>query len=160
MPRLRRPPSYRLHKARGCAVVTIDGRNHYLGKHGSEESCKLYEQLIAAWKARSFRPAPSKAIKATNEPKLMIELCAAYMAHANTYYVKAGKATGAIYGIRALVKLLTEHCGHVVASEFNSAHVHQLLDVMVAAKLARPYINEHLGRLKRIRRCVASSTIL
>jgi len=31
MPRTSRPPSYRLHKARKCAVVTIHGRNHYLG---------------------------------------------------------------------------------------------------------------------------------
>ena len=32
------PPSYCLHKASGCAVVRIDGRNRYLGPHGSPES--------------------------------------------------------------------------------------------------------------------------
>jgi hypothetical protein len=31
MPKKNSPPSYRLHKARNCAVVTIAGRNHYLG---------------------------------------------------------------------------------------------------------------------------------
>ena len=32
------PPSYRLHKARNCAVVTLGGRNYYLGPYGSPES--------------------------------------------------------------------------------------------------------------------------
>jgi hypothetical protein len=31
-------PSYRLYKRTGQAVVTIDGRDHYLGEHGSPES--------------------------------------------------------------------------------------------------------------------------
>ncbi len=35
MPKKNSPPSYRLHEARNCAVVTIAGRNHYLGAHGS-----------------------------------------------------------------------------------------------------------------------------
>ena len=35
MPTSKRPPSYRLHKARNCAVVTINGKNHYLGPYGS-----------------------------------------------------------------------------------------------------------------------------
>ena len=38
MPRKKSPPSYRLHKARNCAVVTIDGQNHYLGAYGSPDS--------------------------------------------------------------------------------------------------------------------------
>jgi len=36
MPRLTgKIPAYRLHKARNLAVVTLDGRNHYLGPFGS-----------------------------------------------------------------------------------------------------------------------------
>ena len=31
MARPKSQPSYRHHKARNCAVVTIDGKNHYLG---------------------------------------------------------------------------------------------------------------------------------
>jgi hypothetical protein len=36
--RPRRQPSCRLHKARNCAVVTIHGKNHYLGPYDSPES--------------------------------------------------------------------------------------------------------------------------
>jgi hypothetical protein len=38
MPRAPRKPSYRLHKRTGQAVVTIDGKDIYLGKHGSRPS--------------------------------------------------------------------------------------------------------------------------
>jgi hypothetical protein len=46
MPRKRNlsPPSYCLHKASGRAVVRIDGRDRYLGPHGSPESHAEYER--------------------------------------------------------------------------------------------------------------------
>ena len=34
--KLRKPPTYRLHKPTGQAVVRIDGHDFYLGKHGTE----------------------------------------------------------------------------------------------------------------------------
>ena len=37
MPRLVRTlPKYRKHKASGQAVVTLNGRDHYLGPHGTQ----------------------------------------------------------------------------------------------------------------------------
>jgi len=61
MPRTNRPPAYRLHKARNAAVVTITGKNHYLGPYGSPESYERYAQLIAEWRrnGRQVLPAPS-----------------------------------------------------------------------------------------------------
>jgi len=50
-PRPQRQPTYRLHKARGCAVVTINGNDHYLGKYNSPESHEKYARLIAEWQA-------------------------------------------------------------------------------------------------------------
>ncbi len=35
-------PSYRLHRAKGLAVVTIRGHDIYLGKYGSPESHAEY----------------------------------------------------------------------------------------------------------------------
>ena len=51
MPRTKSPPTYRLHKPRQCAVVTINGKNHYLGPYGSPESYEQYARLIAQWQA-------------------------------------------------------------------------------------------------------------
>jgi hypothetical protein len=45
-------PKYRHHKARNCAVVTINGRDYYLGPFGSPESQEKYEQLLRAWRQR------------------------------------------------------------------------------------------------------------
>ena len=43
-----KPPSYRLHKASQQAVVTIKGKDHYLGPWMSPESRLKYERLITA----------------------------------------------------------------------------------------------------------------
>ncbi len=56
MPRLlQKTPSYRLHRSDGRAVVTIDGRDVYLGKHGSPASMAEYDRLIAEWLANGRR---------------------------------------------------------------------------------------------------------
>ena len=38
MRRRKNLPSYRLHKPTGQAVVTLNGKDHYLGRHGTRES--------------------------------------------------------------------------------------------------------------------------
>ena len=48
-------PKYRLHKATGCAVVTLDGRDIYLGRHGTAESRAKYDELVARWLANGRR---------------------------------------------------------------------------------------------------------
>ena len=47
----RRIPKYRHHKARNLAVVRIDGKDHYLGRFGSEPSRAKYHRLLAGWRA-------------------------------------------------------------------------------------------------------------
>jgi hypothetical protein len=42
-----RLPSYRLHKGSGQAFVQVQGRRHYLGKHGAAESHERYDRAIA-----------------------------------------------------------------------------------------------------------------
>lgn len=42
-----RPPKYRLHKAKGLAVVTLNGHDHYLGKFNSAASKEAYRRLVA-----------------------------------------------------------------------------------------------------------------
>ena len=51
----KRVPTYRHHKPSGQAVVTLDGRDHYLGKHGTEASKQEYDRLIAEWLASGRR---------------------------------------------------------------------------------------------------------
>ena len=44
-------PKYRKHKASGQAVVTLAGRDHYLGPHGTAISKKEYDRLVREWLA-------------------------------------------------------------------------------------------------------------
>ncbi len=47
MPRLiHQNPTYRKHRATGQAVVTLDGRDFYLGPHGTKASRAEYDRLI------------------------------------------------------------------------------------------------------------------
>ena len=51
-----RIPKYRLHKASGQAVVTLSGRDVYLGKHGSEESHARYHEEVSHWQLQAALP--------------------------------------------------------------------------------------------------------
>jgi len=44
-----RVPIYWWHKASGQAVVTLDGRDYYLGAFGSPESRAEYERVTGEW---------------------------------------------------------------------------------------------------------------
>ena len=75
--RARKVPSYCLHKASGKAVVRLDGRDVYLGKHGSPESHEKYERAIAEWRIghngsavppdRSIAPNPENTVLTVNQ---------------------------------------------------------------------------------------------
>ena len=54
--RTRSVPSYRLHKPSGRAVVTLNGRDHYLGPWNSPESSAEYDRLVGEWLAARQAP--------------------------------------------------------------------------------------------------------
>jgi hypothetical protein len=50
MPRLTASnPKYQKHRASGQAVVTLDGRDFYLGPHGTQASRDEYDRLVGEW---------------------------------------------------------------------------------------------------------------
>ncbi len=92
MPRAPRQPAYRLHKARNCAVVTIDGKNRYLGPYDSPQSHEQYARLIAEWQAQfSERGQPDRA--RPRQALSVNEVLQAFWLHAKTYYVCEGRPT-------------------------------------------------------------------
>lgn len=44
-------PKYRLRKPSGRAVVTLAGKQHYLGKYNSAESRREYHRILAEYHA-------------------------------------------------------------------------------------------------------------
>jgi hypothetical protein len=102
MPRSHRPPSYRLHKARNSSVVTIDGRNHYLGPYGSPESHEKYARLITEWRLHSEHLLPTTGPARTSLTLSVNELILAYFRHVQGYYVlrKAGRRASRTTSVR------------------------------------------------------------
>ena len=77
-------PKYQRHRASGKAVVTLYGKDFYLGPHGTKTSKAEYDRLVGEWIAagRPSRP-PVQFSDIT-----IVELAAAYQEFAQEYYQK------------------------------------------------------------------------
>ncbi len=84
----RKPPSYRLHRGSGQAMVQFKGYRSYLGKYGTPESRERYERFLAeVW----TRPTPIPAADPSPRGELLIvQLVARYWEFAEGDYRKDG----------------------------------------------------------------------
>jgi len=144
MPRsLNYVPKYRKHKASGQEIVTIAGKDHYLGTYGTKGSRAAYDRLIAEWIARG-RSAPVDDTGFT-----CTELAARYWAHAKVYYRKNGKMTD--HGvIRIVLREFRDMYGPTVAAEFGPLKLKAWRERLVAMGNSRRYVNDQVARLVRV----------
>jgi hypothetical protein len=96
-----RVPSYRRHKPTGQAVVTINGRDLYLGKWGSAASRAEYDRLIAEFLANGRRLQ-------SDADGTVVEVLNAYRKFAEDYYRKGGRVTSEYAGINEALKIVRE----------------------------------------------------
>jgi hypothetical protein len=75
-----RTPSYCCHKGSGQAVVTLNGRDAYLGKYGTKASRAEYDRLIAEWLANGRCLPDAAADRDVNE------VIHEFWQHAQSYY--------------------------------------------------------------------------
>lgn len=137
-------PSYRLHKPTGQAVVTIDGRDFYLGRFGSGESRAEYDRMLAEWLANGRR-LPHVG------PDLTInELLLAYLAFADAYYIKHGLPTSEPASIRVTIRPLRRLYGTALASKFGPLHLKAVRQQMIDSGLCRNEVNKRTGRIVRV----------
>jgi len=161
MPRKPSLPSYRLHKARNCAAVRIDGRDHYLGKFNSPESYQKYARLIAEWKATSGLANQSDASRVVGDPEVSVaELSLAYWKFAKGYYVKDGQPTGQVTLVKSALHYLQELYSGTRAVDFGPLALQAAQEHMVAKGLSRPYINGHTRRIRLMFRWAASKELI
>lgn len=142
MAKSKRVPKYRHHKATGQAVVTLDGKECYLGKYGTSNSHKRYTNKIAEWQ-HSLTQAPSLVTVA--------QLSMLFMAWAEGHYIKHGEPTSEVSLIRYSLKRLNRVASEKQATEITPRIVKQIRDSMIQDGLARSTIN---GTISRIRRAV------
>lgn len=164
MPRSNRPPAYRLHKARNCAVVTLGGRDHYLGAYGSAESHEAYARLIAEWNANGkslITPPNGQKNEQPGAADLTVsELILRYWEFAKGYYIKNGRPTGEADNIRLALVPLRRLYGSTSASTFGPKALVLVRQAMIDADLARKVINGRISRIKRMIRWAAREELI
>ena len=158
MPRKRhRIPSLRHHKPSGQAVVTLDGRDHYLGKWGSDASQASYDSLISCWMANGRRlpqddPRPTLTIRS---------LAAAYLKHAEAYYRKPdGRPTNEVCNLAASLRPLVRMAANEDAATFGPRALARVRELMIQDGLARKTINGRIRRIRRVFRWAAREELL
>jgi integrase len=153
-----RPPSYRLHKPSGQALVEIHGKRYYLGRHNSAESRQKYSRLLGEiWSP----PAGVTQVPLNDEDPLTVtEIVVAYWEYAQTYYRRAdGSPTCEISNIQQAVRPLTELYGDTPAKDFGPLKLQIVRQSMMDGRPAtddrparRPWCRTSINRqIKRIR---------
>src|SRR4029450_9783283 len=92
-------PNYRKHKASGQAIVTLSGRDHYLGPHGSATSRREYDRVVTEWISNG------RTMPTPKEELTVVELIAAYIRHAKAYYRGSSECQATAYSVRPLKEL-------------------------------------------------------
>jgi len=166
MPRKRSlTPSYRLHKPSGQAVVRLNGKDHYLGKHGTEESRERYAALLADF--LTLGEAASKGEQKQRAPTVD-EVVAAYWTHIEREgrYMKDGRETSERGWIRDSLRPLCEGFGSVEAQEFGPRKLHALRALIIekakkrGRSLSRNTVNGRIRRVVRVFRWAASMELV
>jgi integrase len=166
MPRLtRKLPSYRLHKPSGKAVVTINGRDHYLGDFGTPESRAEYDRTIAEYLAnRCARPTVDPAIDmhAVRSSDLTInEVLLAFWGHAERHYRSpSGKPSKELANFRDTFRPLKQLYGGTIARQFSPLKLKSLRKTMVDSGLCRNTINQRIGRIIHVFKWAASEELV
>lgn len=153
MPRLTfQLPAYRRHAASGKAIVTLNGRDFYLGVYGSPESKAEYERLIQEWLVGHRCVAPrASGYAALGDPKITVNhLIAAFWDFAQTYYVKNGHKTTELQAIKYACKPLAELYGRTPACEFSPRALKAVRQRMIDQDFVRTLINRRVTRIRHI----------
>src|SRR5687768_11094937 len=139
-------PKYRSHRASGQAVVTLNGRDHYLGPYGTKASKAEYERLVGEWLAGGRRLSAAQAQADTT----IVELAAAYLSFAEGYYRKDGEPTRTIERVRMALRILRRLYGPTRAAEFGPLALQAIQGRLVRDGKSRRYVNYLVEEIKRV----------
>jgi hypothetical protein len=116
-------PHYRHYKPKDLAVVRIDGKDHYLGKFGSEVSKEKYRRQIADFlSSKPLQPLTTEVLDPTAVPTIE-KLASSHMhGYVATYYVKNGRATSEQVNIRQALRFARQLHGTASREFFLHAH--------------------------------------
>ncbi len=156
MPKLRNViPKYAKHRGSGQATVTLNGREFYLGSHGSKVSKIAYDRLVAEWLANDRR--------GETEPDsiTVVEVVAAFLKWAKGHYRKqSGRPTGTVENYILAFRILRSHYGKTLAAEFGPKSLKAIQLLLVGEGLSRRTINDRCSAIRKMFRWAVSEELI
>jgi integrase len=151
-----RIPKYRHHRPSGQAVVTLDGKDQYLGVHGTPASREAYNRLIAEWLAGG-RHLP--------QPETVLTMSEVILRYWRTVEdgmrVREGqRSPGELYNFRVALRMVRELYGRTPARDFGPLALKALRLRMIERGWCRTYINRQVNRVRRMIRWAVSEELL
>ncbi|QDU22111.1 tyrosine-type recombinase/integrase [Urbifossiella limnaea] len=162
MPRTPTVPTYRLHAPSGQAVVTVrtpEGgrRDVYLGTYNTPVSRQEYARIVA-----ELATAPAGVcLAAPVAGRTVNELLLPFWEHVERHYRRADDTpTNEVTEYRVLIRDLRALYGHTLAREFGPLALKALRGRWLDAGLARTYINQRVGRVRRLFKWAAGEELV
>ncbi len=147
-------PSYRRHRASGQAIVTINGVDHYLGRHGTKASEREYDRLVSEWLESGRSPSFGTAASDLT----IAELLVGYLKHAKAYY--GDGARGEFANMKRVATPLRELYARTKAVEFGPLQLKAVRRQFVDGGASRSYANACTRRVVRIFRWAVADGLL
>ncbi len=157
--RPRKIPAYRHHKPTGQAVVRLDGRDIYLGRHGSDASREKYRRVVAEWLTTAGHrpPETSPSSMTPTAPPSVAEVFLAFWHHAQEHYrAPDGTPSGELGNLKAALRPVLQLYSMTLAKDFGPLALRAVRDRMVAEGLARTSVNARVNRIRRAFKWAAS----
>ena len=139
-------PKYRKHRPTGQAVVTLKGRDFYLGPHGTKASQVEYDRLIAEWLANGRHDPDDDPDGVT-----VAVLCDRYLTFAQGYYAQRdGRCAGEISGVVRMMKTVLAFYADRPVTDLRPLALEAIRNQWIADGLARTYVNKLAAKLVRM----------
>jgi integrase len=136
--------------------IRVDGRDYYLGRHGSDEARKEYARLCVVL----AKDQPPEAILATANVLSVADLVAAYLRHAEQFYRdEHGRTSSELVNYRCAVEPLLSAHAHTAINEFGTKALRQVVETMVKKGWCRQSINRQLVRIRTVWRWAEAEQI-
>ena len=137
-------------------MVTLNGKDHYLGTWKTTASKAEYNRLIGEWLAAGrCLPTSRGGFDLT-----VAELAAAYWTYAKGYYQKNGQPTRTLDQIKLAVRLLRTDYGPTLAHDFGPLALQAIQRQLAAGYRCRKYCNCLIDSIRRVFKWAASQELL
>ncbi len=138
----RRIPKYRRHKATGQAVVSLHGRDIYLGRYNTAASRLAYDRLIIEYLSGGHVNA--------DDGLTVTELIAQFWKHVKAYYQKNGQPTTEVREFKRILGIVRKFYGDLPAREFTPLKLKAVRQELMGKGLCRKSINKHISRIRNM----------